>query len=65
MSKNLLGESIEEAEDKGYTFDTDGTDLVITSPEGKTKVLKDFTYFDEDYINYCNYLLRKKGMEKA
>jgi hypothetical protein len=48
MSKNLLGESIEEAEDKGYTFDTDGPDLVITSPEGKTKVLKDFTYFDED-----------------
>ena len=39
---------IEITEDKGYTFDTDGPDLVITSPEGKTKVLKDFTYFDED-----------------
>ena len=38
----------EITEDKGYTFDTDGPDLVITSPEGKTKVLKDFTYFDED-----------------
>lgn len=44
--KQLAG--IDITEDKGYTFDTDGPDLVITSPEGKTKVLKDFTYFDED-----------------
>ena len=35
------------AVNKGYTFDTDGPDLVITSPQGKTKVFKDFTYFDE------------------
>jgi hypothetical protein len=44
--KQLAG--IDITEDKGYTFDTDGPDLVITSPEGKTKVIKDFTYFDED-----------------
>ena len=32
---------------KGYTYDMKGADLVVTSPEGKTKVIKDFTYFDE------------------
>ena len=38
---------IEITEDKGYTYDLDGPDLVITSPKGKTKVIKNFTYFDE------------------
>ena len=36
-----------KAVEEGYTYDMKGADLVVTSPEGKTKVIKDFTYFDE------------------
>ncbi len=65
-----MGESVQE--DKGYTFDTDGPDLVITSPEGKTKVLKDFSYFDEDPSQaelksffYRGKSLRDESIEEA